>query len=257
MIEAVKSAFHGFGAEQAAIPLLEVIIGRLASDFSKMPAHRPHIGVNGHAVVVQNHNQRFFGGSCIVQPLIGKSAGQRPIPDKGQNAVVLPLQCSGPGHTQRHGNGVGGVARHKRVVLALIGLWKARQAAELPQGAEQLFAPRQRLVNIALVPHVEHQPVAGGVEHPMDCHRQLHHAKIGGHVSAGLGNLLNQKSPQLVAQRIQLPAAQRFHVRRRIDGFKNHRCLSFQKLRSTPALHLEKRWNTCKSFPARKTTRVL
>ena len=66
------------------------------------------------------------------------------------------------------------MTRHKGVVLALIGLGKARQSAKLPQRAEQLPPPGQRLVDIALVSHVEHQPVTGGVEHPMNGHGQLH-----------------------------------------------------------------------------------
>ena len=60
----------------------------------------------------------------------------------------------------------------------------------------------QGLVDIALVAHVEHQPVHGGVEHPVDGHGKLHHPQIGGQVAAGPGYLPHQEIPQL---RTELP----------------------------------------------------
>ena len=90
----------------------------------------------------------------------------------------------------------------KRVVYALPGLGEAGQAPELPQGIEQLPPPGQGLVDIALVAHVEHQPIHGGVEHPVDGHGKLHHPQIGGQVAAGPGYLPHQEIPQL---RTELP----------------------------------------------------
>ena len=63
------------------------------------------------------------------------------------------------------------MSRHKGVVLTLIGLGKPGKPPELPQGAEQLLPPRQRLVDVALVSHIEHQSVRGGIKNAVDSHR--------------------------------------------------------------------------------------
>ena len=59
------------------------------------------------------------------------------------------------------------------------GLGKPERPSELAQGAKQLPPPGEGLVDIALVSHVEHQPILRRVEYPVDGHRQLHHAQIG------------------------------------------------------------------------------
>ena len=43
----------------------------------------PYIRVDGHAVVVQNHDQRLTGGSGIVEPLIRESAGECAVSNQG------------------------------------------------------------------------------------------------------------------------------------------------------------------------------
>ncbi|KAF5066127.1 hypothetical protein DSECCO2_266720 [anaerobic digester metagenome] len=180
MIEAIQFILHRRSAKQSTIPLFEMVVGGLAANLPQMAAHRPHVGVDGHAVVIQNHDQRLLGGSGVVQPLIGESAGQRPVPDQGQYTVILFLQRSCPSHSQRHRDRVGGMARDKRVVLTLIGLRKPGKTAELPQGAKQFPPPGKRFVNIALVSHVEHQPVVRSVKHAVDGHRQFYYSQIGG-----------------------------------------------------------------------------
>ena len=158
------------------LPVLsfELIILRRGTHPGQMPGQPAHIGVDRHAVVIQHHDEPLTAAAGVVQPLKAEAAAQRAVADHRQHVVVLSQQRPRPGHAQRHGHGVRRVARHKGVVLALVGLGKARQSAELPQRAEQLPPPGQRLVDIALVSHVEHQPVTGGVKHPVDGHGQLH-----------------------------------------------------------------------------------
>ena len=79
MIETVQSIFSRSSTKKAAIPLLEVIIGRLGSQTAQMRRHTAHIWVNGHSVIVEKDNQRLAGGPGIVQALIGQSASQRTI----------------------------------------------------------------------------------------------------------------------------------------------------------------------------------
>ena len=116
------------------------------------------------------------------------------------------------------------MARDKSVMFALIGLGKTGKAPELAERGKQLLPPGQGLVNIALVAHIEHQPVRGGVEHPVDGHRQFHCPQIGGQVSAGLGYAFYQKRPQLLAELWKLVFLQRLHIGGRMDAFQNHIC---------------------------------
>ena len=115
------------------------------------------------------------------------------------------------------------MSRHKGVVLTLIGLWKPGKPLKLPQGAEQLLPPRQRLVDVALVSHIEHQPVLGGIKNAVDSHRKLHRTQIGRKMPAGAGHLLYQKLPQLQTQQLCLFFSQTLHVRRRMYRFQDQR----------------------------------
>ena len=188
--------------EHLAIAPLELVILRRAAQPGQVPGQAAHVGVDGHAVVVEDHDQRLAAGSGVVEPLEAQTAAHGTVADQGQHMIVLPLQGPGPGHAQGHRHGVGGMTGDKCVVDALPGLGEAGQAPELPQGIEQLPPPGQGLVDIALVAHVEHQPVHGGVEHPVDGHGKLHHPQIGGQVAAGPGYLPHQEIPQL---RTELP----------------------------------------------------
>ena len=112
------------------------------------------------------------------------------------------------------------MARDEGVVTALVWLGKAGQAVQLPQGGKQLLPPRQGLVDVALVAHVEHQTVRGGVEHPVDGHGQLHGPQVGGQVAAGPGHAFDQKLPQLLTQLGQLGLVQCLDVSGRMNGFQ-------------------------------------
>ena len=121
---------------------------------------------------------------------------------------------------------------------ALVRLGETGQPVQLAQGGKQLPPAGQSLVNIALVAHVKDQPVFCCVEHPVDGHRQLHRPQIGGQVSAGLRDALDQKRPQLLTQLRQLAAAEFLEILRRVYLLQYHASSSSQ------------RWNTCKNRPA-------
>ena len=69
-----------------------------------MARHTTHIGVDGHTVVVEDHDQRLTGGARIVKSLKAQPAAQRTVTDQRQHAVRLVLQRPRPRHTQRHGH---------------------------------------------------------------------------------------------------------------------------------------------------------
>ena len=144
-----------------------------------MPGHPAHIGVDGHPVIVQNHDHRLVRGPGVIQSLEAQTAAQGSVADQGQHLIVLMQQRPGPCHAQGHGHGVGGVAGDEGIMGTLPRLGEAGEAVQLAQGAKQLPPPGEGLVDIALVSHVEHQTILRRVEYPVDGHRQLHHAQIG------------------------------------------------------------------------------
>ena len=70
------------------------------------------------------------------------------------------------------------MARHEGVMFAFVRLWKTGQTSELAQRRKQLLPPCQGLVDIALVAYVEHQPVTGSVEYPVNGHCQFHSPQV-------------------------------------------------------------------------------
>ncbi len=203
-----------------------------------MEGHGPYILIDGHTVIIQNHDQRFSGRPCIIQPFVGQPSGQSAVADQGQHAVILSPQSSRPRHPQGHGNGVGRMARYKSVMYTLIGLWKSRQAVQLPQGGELLPPARQNLMDVALMSHIEHQPVPFSVKNPMDGNSQLHRAQIGGQMSTCFRYAPHKKLPQLLTELGKLSGRQGTDVRGGMDGFQQQSASSSQ------------RWNRCRNRPA-------
>ena len=184
-----------------------------------MGGHAPHVGVDGHAVVVEDHHHRLPGGPGVVEPLVGQTAGQRAVPDEGGHAVVLPGESPGPGHAQGHGHGVGGVSGDEGVVDALLRLRKAGEPSQLTQGAKELPAAGEGFVDVALVAHIKHQPVGSGVKHPVDGHRQLHRPQVRSQMPPGLGDAFDKKLPQLLTELGELSVRQRSDIGWGMDGF--------------------------------------
>ena len=77
-------------------------------------------------------------------------------------------------------------------------------------------------MDVALVAHVEDQPVPLRVEDPVDGHRQLHRPQVGGQVPPGLRDALYKKLPQLLAELGELALRQRPDVGGRVDGIQKH-----------------------------------
>ena len=142
MAHMIQLLAHGAAAQQLAIPFFEGIIPRPCPQAVQMAADRPHIGRNGHTVVIENHDHRFTGSAGIVQPLKAEAAAQCTVTDQRQHIIVLMLHGAGSGHAQRHRHRIGGMSRHKGIVHALIGLGKTGNSAELPQGSKPLPAAR-------------------------------------------------------------------------------------------------------------------
>ena len=82
------------------------------------------------------------------------------------------------------------------VVLGLRTLRVTGEAASLAQHAEVL-APGEQLVHVRLVAGVEHDGVAGRVEHPVDGDGRLDDTEVGTQVTAGLRYVRDEERPDL------------------------------------------------------------
>ena len=76
------------------------------------------------------------------------------------------------------------MTRDEGVMLALVRLGKAGESLILAQRLELFTPPGQDFMWVALVSHVENEPVARGVEHAVNGHRQLDRAEVRGEMSA-------------------------------------------------------------------------
>ena len=113
--------------------------------------------------------------------------------------------------------------RAERVVLALGALGEAGEAAALAQGADAVAPAGEDLVRIGLVADVPDQPVARGVEDPVQGDGELDDAEPGAQVAAGHRHGVDRLLPQLVDQLAQVLLGNGAQVRGRLDPIEQRR----------------------------------
>ena len=91
VVEAIQALSAPTVAQSIPVPLFEMVVTGPGPQMGQMARHGPHIGVDRHAVIVEQNDQRLTGGSGIVQALIGKAAGERTIADQRQHLIISIL----------------------------------------------------------------------------------------------------------------------------------------------------------------------
>ena len=104
------------------------------------------------------------------------------------------------------------------VVLRLLRTGITRQTPTLPQRRKPVLTTGDDLVDVALVPGVEDDRIARGVEDAVDGQGQFDDAEVGTEMSTGLAHLLDQERPNLRRQLLQLIRRQRLEIARALDG---------------------------------------
>ena len=149
---------------------------------------------NRPAVVVEDDDQALgLHVDDVVESLVARSGGQRPVADNDDDVRVPPATLKRDRGPQSIGEPRPGVPRRQRVVRALGGLRESRKAARRPDRLELLAPAGDELVRVALVGGVPDQPIFGAVEDPVECERQLDDSKVGGEVTTGLGDGLDDQ----------------------------------------------------------------
>lgn len=105
----------------------------------------------------------------------------------------------------------------KGVIFALAAVGEGADAVAAADAGHPVFAPRQDLMGIGLMPHVPDQFVGRGVEHVMQGHGQLHRAQSRRKMPAGHAHRLGQELPQLFRQGLEQFPRQLAHVGGAVD----------------------------------------
>ena len=103
------------------------------------------------------------------------------------------------GDTQGSRDGVGGMARHEGVVLALVRIRETTDTAELTVGGEAGSPSREDLMSVSLMAHVPDDLILRHVIHIMQCDGQLHDAEARSQVSRIMRELVDDETTQFVA----------------------------------------------------------
>ncbi len=153
----------------------------------------------------------------IVQRLEARAAGERRIARDGHHVLVRPRPVARHRHAERRRERSARVPRPVAIVLALRAQQEPVQPLVLPHRVEPLAAPRENLVHVALVAHVENEFVRRRVKHPVQRDGQLHHPQVRPEVAAhGVWVFLGKHAHQFIAHLLgelgQVAFGERFDV---------------------------------------------
>ncbi len=208
-------------AQRPLAPVQDRLVARVGADVVELAGEAADRRRVGATVVVDDDDDAVVAVGDLVERLPRHAAGERAVADhRDDGPVGVPIQGVGPGDSRRPRKGGGRVGVLHDVVL---GLGAARVAGEAPALAEvgEVLAPREELVDVALVPGVEHERVARRLEDPMDGERQLHDAKVGAQVTARLGDGVDEVGADLLGERAQVVVVEGREVLRRTDRLQH------------------------------------
>ena len=220
MVQPVQPVLHGVGAEEPPVPLLEVVVGGLGPQAPQVGGHGAHVGVDGHAVVVQNDDQRFPGGAGVVEALVGKAAGQRAVSDE-RDDFAFGASARNSAKQRYRGRRMAGV---RAVIDALFALRETRDSARLAKGGKGVAATGQQFVRIALMSDVENKFVFWAIEDAVHRDDNLDDAEIGRQMTAVGQHDRDDLFADFRGEFVKLCSIQFFDVGRRSDAIENLHC---------------------------------
>ena len=201
-----------YARKQSTVLLLCAKVTGLHAKLGKMFCNASNIFVDGHFIVVEDHDQRLAAFCSISQPLKKHATGGCTISQKRNHLIILLLEGTGPRHPQRNGNRTGGMTGHKRITVTFRGFGETSNAAKGTQCIKIRLAASQQLMHIRLMTYIEYQAVFFSIKYSFDRHSQFHNAKIGCQMTAGLRYMFDQKTANLLAQLATLTIIQRQQI---------------------------------------------
>ena len=178
-------------------------------------------GVGAAVVVDHNHDTALLVRRDVVDGLPGHAAGQGAVAHhRDDEAVAVAGQLPGARDAVGPGQRGGRVRAFDDVVLGFAAVRVAGHAALLAERAE-ILPSGEELVHVGLVPCVEDNAVAGGIEDPVHRDGELDDAEVRAQVPSRPGDVADQEIPDLGCQLIQLRPGQLTQVLRIPDGVQD------------------------------------
>ena len=183
----------------------QAVVRGVGVEIEQVFLHAAHSVVDAHVVVVKDDEQVVGRRRYVVETLKCQSARHRAVAYYGYDvSVCVVVLMRSHSHAQRHGDGVGGVSARECVVLAFFRGRERAYAAQFAVSVELVLASGEYLVAVRLMSYVPHDAVVGRVQHVVQRHRQLHHAKRRRKVSGVDGQFLHDVLTQFGAELRQL-----------------------------------------------------
>jgi len=139
------------------------------------------------------------------------------VADDRNGAVGAAFEAVAHRQSQGGGNGSGGMAGTKSVVLAFRALGKTADAVELAQRMELGTASREDLVGVGLMPDVPDNLVVRGVENVMEGDGQLDDSQARRQVTAVLCYGANDQVADFPGQLLQLAGSELLQLGRTLQ----------------------------------------
>jgi hypothetical protein len=149
------------------------------------------------------------------------ASGEGTVTYHGNGIGIRASELVGLGKAQSGGEGSGGVPSAKAVMLAFAAEGKAGEPSAVAQGGKTVPSAGEKLMNVALVTHVENNMVVWGAEYPMQSQGQLHYAEIRGQMSAVSGDFVNEIVAKLFRQGGKTVGGQSLEIIGGMYGVKN------------------------------------
>ena len=204
---------HAHRVEGAVVAVVQAnavhLLLHAVLELGKLVSETADGGRVGAAVIVHDdYDLAATVGGDVVHGFPGHAAGERAVADEHDGvAVVLTVNTVGARNAVGPGDRAGGVRGGNNVVLGLVAVGVAREAALLAQSLKRMTAGHE-LVHVGLVAGVKEDVVLGGIENAVDAKGQLHNAQVRAQVAAGRRNVRHDELADLVGELLQLLVAQ-------------------------------------------------
>src|SRR5258708_10119310 len=201
-IPAEMAADRQFGEGLADI-VLQAVVGRGGGDIGEIFFQGDDVGVDAHAIVIQDDQQVGIRYSGVIHAFEGQACRHRSVPDDGYGLTVrLAVVFGRHRHAQGRADVGGRMPYAKAVILALAAFGKSAQAIIFTIAAEIIAAPREDLMPVGLVAYIPYQLIIGSIEDVMEGHREFDHSQAGCEMASmntdGVNDILTQFGRHLV-----------------------------------------------------------
>src|SRR5258708_19611043 len=151
--------------------VLQAVVGRGGGDIGEIFFQGADVGVDAHAIVIQDDQQVGIRYSGVIHAFEGQACRHRSVPDDGYGLTVrLAFVFGRHRHAQGRADGGGRMSYAKAVILALAAFGKSAQAIIFTIAAEIIAAPRQDLIPLALLAYIPYQLTFATIETVIDDH---------------------------------------------------------------------------------------